>query len=84
MKVIKFIGWGRKILEQVIENIGCTISCSILKTTTTKVWVKTLFDTIMCSKIYTAHLMAIKEFMDNGHTLIGSGAITIDKFDKQL
>ena len=28
--------------------------------------------------------MAIKEFMDNGHTLIDSGAITIDKFDKQL
>ena len=49
-----------------------------------KVWMKTLFDTIMCSKRYTAHLMVIKEFMDNGHTLIDSSAITIDKFDKQL
>ena len=49
-----------------------------------KVWMKTPFDTLMCSKRYTAHLMAIKEFMDNGHTLIDSGAITIDKFDKQL
>ena len=28
--------------------------------------------------------MAIKEFIDNGHTLNDSGAITIDKFDKQL
>ena len=49
-----------------------------------KVWMKTPFDTIMCSKRYIAHLMAIKEFMDNGHTLIDSGAITIDKFDDQL
>ena len=45
---------------------------------------KTPFDTIMCSKRDTAHLMAIKEFLDNGHTLIDSGAITIGKFDKQL
>ena len=84
MKVIKFIGWERKVLEQVIENIGCTSSCFILKTTTKKVWMKTPFDTIMCSKRYTAHLMAIKKFIDNGHTLIDSSAITIDKFDKQL
>ena len=48
------------------------------------VWMKTPFDTIMCSKRYTAHLIAIKEFMDNGHTFIDSGAITIDKFNKQL
>ena len=47
-------------------------------------WMKTPFDIIMCSKKNTAHLMAIKEFMDNGHTLIDSGAITIDKFDQQL
>ena len=84
MKVIKFIGWGRKILEQVKENVGYTSSRLILKTTQKNVWMKTPFDTIMCSKRYTAHLMAIKEFMDNGHTLIDSGAITIDKFDDQL
>ena len=47
-------------------------------------WMKTPFDTIMGSKRYTAHLMAIKEFMDNDHNLIDSGAIPIEKYDKQL
>ena len=47
------------------------------------VCMQTPFDTIMCSKRYTAHyLMAIKEFIDNGHTLIDSSAITSDKFNR--
>ena len=75
---------GKKNIRTSDRNIGCTSSCFILKATTKKVWMKTPFDTIMCSKRYTAHLMAIKEFMDNGHTLIDSSTITIDRFHKKL
>ena len=45
-----------------------------------KVWMKTPFDTIMCSKRYTAHLMAIKEFMDNGHALFDLNVYSIVNF----
>ena len=49
-----------------------------------KVWMKIPFDTVMCYQRYQAHLTAIKDFMDNGHTLMNSGAITKDKFKEQL
>ena len=49
-----------------------------------EVWMKIPFDTVMCYQRYQAHLTAIKDFMDNGHTLMNSGAITKDKFKEQL
>ena len=45
---------------------------------------KILFGTVMYYQRYQSHLTAIKGFMDNGHTLMNSGAITRDKFKEQL
>ena len=42
------------------------------------------FDTVVCYQRYQAHLTAIKDFMDNGHTLMNSSTITTDKFKEQL
>ena len=49
-----------------------------------RVYMKTPFISVSYSRKYFKHLIAIKDYMHNGRTLVDSGTITNNKFKEQL